>query len=179
LPFTEANYENAVIEVFRDTIGYGCVYGPDMMREYSDPLYTDELMSALRCVNPKLPEVALTEAVYKLRIFEGGTVLQKNTLFMDYLQNGVSVNYFDKGEQRSALVSLIDYTHTERNTFTVANQWTITENSEKRPDVIVFLNGLPVVVFELKSPSREETDASEAFPATAKLYAGDTVSVYL
>ena len=61
------------------------------------------------------------------------------------------------------MVYLADYVNVERNTFTVANQWTIIENSEKRPDVIVFLNGMPVVVFELKSPSREETDASEAY----------------
>ena len=82
---------------------------------------------------------------------------------MDYLQNGVSVNYFDKGEQRAALVYLADFRNVERNSFTVANQWTVTGNSTKRPDIIVFLNGLPVTLFELKSPSREETDASEAF----------------
>jgi type I restriction enzyme R subunit len=82
---------------------------------------------------------------------------------MDYLQNGVSVNFYDKGEQRAAPVQLVDYENVDRNTFTAVNRWTITENSEKRPDVLVFLNGLPVVVFELKSPSREETDASEAF----------------
>ncbi len=163
MPYTEANYENAVIEVFRDTLGYGYAYGPDVVRDYADPLYTDELLPALQCVNPKLSETALTEAVYKLRNFEGGTVLQRNVQFMDYLQNGVSVNYFDNGEQLSTLVRLVDYENIGRNTFTVANQWTITENSEKRPDVIVFLNGLPVVVLELKSPSREETDASEAF----------------
>lgn len=163
MAYTEANYENAVIEVFRDTLGYNYVYGPDVARDYADPLYPDELLPALRRVNPKLPEAALTEAVYKLRNFEGGTVLQKNIQFMEYLQNGVSVNYYDKGEQQAALVYLVDYENTERNTFTAANQWTIIENSEKRPDVIVFLNGLPVVVFELKSPSREETDASEAF----------------
>ena len=163
MAYTEANYENAVIEVFRDTLGYGYTYAPDLARDYTDPLYTDELLPALRRVNSKLPESALTEAVYKLRNFEGGTFLQKNIQFMDYLQNGVSVNYYDKGEQRAALVYLVDYENTDRNTFTVANQWTITENSEKRPDVIVFLNGLPVVIFELKSPSREETDTSEAF----------------
>lgn len=163
MAYTEANYENAVIEVFRDTLGYNYVYGPDVARDYADPLFMDELLPALRRVNPKLPEAALTEAVYKLRNFEGGTVLQKNIQFMEYLQNGVSVNYYDKGEQQAALVYLADYENVEHNTFTVANQWTITENSEKRPDVIVFLNGLPVVVFELKSPSREETDASEAF----------------
>jgi len=161
--FTEANYENAVIEVFRDTLGYGYSYAPDLMRDYSDSLYTDELLPALHRVNPKLPEVALTEAIYKLRNFEGGTILQKNIQFMDCLQNGVSVNYYDNGEQRAALVYLVDYENVERNTFTVANQWTIIENSEKRPDIIVFLNGLPVVVIELKSPSREETDASDAF----------------
>ena len=82
---------------------------------------------------------------------------------MEALPNGVSVNYFHRGEQRSALVRLADYKNADRNTFTVANQWTVIENSEKRPDVVIFLNGLPVVVIELKSPSREETDASAAF----------------
>ncbi len=163
MAYTEANYENAVIEVFRDTLRYGYTYAPDLARDYTEPLYLEELLPALRRVNPKLPEAALCEAVYKLRNFEGGTVLQKNVQFMDYLQNGVSVNYFDKGEQRAALVYFVDYENVDRNTFTVANQWTIVENSEKRPDVLVFLNGLPVVVFELKSPSREETDVSEAY----------------
>ena len=163
MPYTEANYENAVIEVFRDTLGYGYTYGPDITRDYANPLFMDELLPALRRVNLKLPEAAISEAVYKLRNFEGGSVLQKNFRFMDYLQNGVSVNYFDKGEQRAALVRLVDFENTERNSFTAVNQWTISENSDKRPDVIVFLNGLPVVVFELKSPSREETDASEAY----------------
>ena len=163
MPFTEANYENAVIEIFRDTLGYDYLYAPELIRDYSDTLYTDVLLSALSRINPKLPETAISEAVYKLRNFEGGTLLQKNNQFMDCLQNGISVNYFDKGEQLAALVRLVDYENVEQNTFTVANQWTIIENSEKRPDVIVFLNGIPVVVIELKSPSREETDASEAF----------------
>ncbi|MDR0499829.1 MAG: hypothetical protein LBG97_01090, partial [Coriobacteriales bacterium] len=149
--FTEASYENAVIEVFRETLGYGYAYGPDVERDYAEPLYMDELLPALQRINPKLPEAAIAEAVYKLRNFEGGTFQQKNVQFMDYLQNGVSVNFFGNGEQQAALVRLMDFEDTDKNSFTVANQWTITENSEKRPDVIVFLNGLPVVVFELKS----------------------------
>ncbi len=163
MPYTEANYENAVLEVFRNTLGYTHIYAPELARDYSDPLYTDELAPSLRHINPKLPESALSEAIYKLRNFEGGTILQKNIQFMDCLQNGIAVNYLDKSEQRSALVRLIDFENVDRNLFTVANQWTIVENSEKRPDVIVFLNGLPLVVIELKSPSREETDASEAY----------------
>jgi len=52
MPFTEANYENAVIEIFRDTLGYAHVYGPDVSRDYSDPLYSGELLPALRRINP-------------------------------------------------------------------------------------------------------------------------------
>lgn len=67
------------------------------------------------------------------------------------------------GEERSSIVYLVDYKNPDNNSFIVANQWTFIENSNKRPDVILFLNGLPVVLVELKSPSREETDASEAY----------------
>lgn len=163
MSYNEANYENAVLELFRDTLDYNYVYAPDLSRDYTEPFNMDELMPALRRINPKLPEVALYEAIYKLRNFECGTLLQKNVQFMNYLQNGVSVNYFDKGEHQATLIYLVDYENIKQNTFTVANQWTIIENSEKRPDILVFLNGLPLVVIELKSPSREETDASEAY----------------
>lgn len=89
--------------------------------------------------------------------------MQKNAVFMDYLQNGIPVRYFVDGEERSSIVYLVDYKNPDNNSFIVANQWTFIENSNKRPDVILFLNGLPVVLVELKSPSREETDASEAY----------------
>ena len=163
MTFTEENYENAIIELFRDTLGYNHVYGPDVQRDYGDSLYMDELLSSLQRINPKLPVDAINEAIYKLRNFEGGSTLQKNKQFMDYLQNGVSVNFFHNGEHESKLVYLADYYNMKKNTFTIANQWTITENSERRPDIILFLNGIPVVIIELKSPSREETDASEGF----------------
>ena len=163
MTFTEEKYENAVMELFQDNLGYAHIYGPDVTRDYSEPLFLDELLPALQRINPKLPEAAINEAVYKLRNFENGTILIKNMQFMNYLQNGVSVNFYDNNQQRSALVYLVDYENANKNTFTVANQWTVTENSEKRPDIIVFLNGIPVVVIELKSPSREDTDASEAF----------------
>jgi type I restriction enzyme R subunit len=162
MAFAEANYENAVIEMFRDHLGYAYRYGPDVARDYADPLYEADLLPSLRRVNPQLPESAIAEAVLKLRNLEGG-LIQKNIAFMDYLQNGIPVNFFDQGEQHSTLVRLLDFEETARNSFCVCNQWTIVENSEKRPDVILFINGLPLVVFELKSPSREETDASEAF----------------
>lgn len=73
------------------------------------------------------------------------------------------MRYFDGKEERNDIVRLLDFDNPESNTFHVVNQWTFVEYSEKRPDVICFVNGMPLVVFELKSPSREETDASDAY----------------
>lgn len=161
--FTESNYENAVLQLLNEELGYTYVYGPDVERDYHSPLYEDALLPSLQRINKSLPMDALTEAIYKLKNFETGTLLQKNMVFMDYLQNGVPVKYYDKGEERSTLVYLVDFKNPASNEFTVANQWTFIENSEKRPDVILFVNGLPLVIVELKSPSREETDASAAY----------------
>ena len=146
-----------------EELGYSYVYGPEVERDYHSPLYEDVLLPCLQRLNPALPDDALGEALYKLKNFETGTLLQKNMVFMDYLQNGVPVKYVENGEERSTLVYLVDFKHPDNNEFTVSNQWTFIENSEKRPDVIFFVNGLPLVVVELKSPSREETDASAAY----------------
>ena len=161
--FTESNYENAVLQLMNEELGYSYIYGPEVERDYHSPLYEDVLLPCLQRLNPALPDDALGEALYKLKNFETGTLLQKNMVFMDYLQNGVPVKYVENGEERSTLVYLVDFKHPDNNEFTVSNQWTFIENSEKRPDVIFFVNGLPLVVVELKSPSREETDASAAY----------------
>ena len=160
--YTEADYENSIIELFQN-MGYRYVYAPDLERDFRSPLYEEELLSALRRLNPKMPEEAITDALFKLKNFENAELVQKNELFMDYLQHGIEVRYFVKGEERSGLVYIVDYRNPDNNSFVVANQWTFIENSNKRPDVLLFLNGLPVVLIELKSPFREETDASEGY----------------
>lgn len=161
--FTEASYENSIIELFQNDLGYEYVYGPDIERDFYCPLYEDVLLESLYRLNRGLPDDAIQEALYKLKTFENGELVQKNAIFMDYLQNGIPVRYFVGGEERSSILYLVDYKNPQNNSFIVANQWTFIENSNKRPDVILFLNGLPVVLIELKSPSREETDASEAY----------------
>lgn len=163
MPYTESNYENAILQLFTQSLGYAYVYGPDVQRDYHSPLYEEELLPALEAVNPRLPRQALEDGVYKLRNFDSGSLLQKNMVFTDYLQNGVPVKHLEQGQERSGLMYLVDYRNPENNRFTVINQWTVVENSEKRPDVVLFVNGLPLVVVELKSPSREETDASAAY----------------
>ena len=161
--YAESNYENAVLQLFTQNLGYSYVYGPDIERDYHSPLCEDELLPALQTINPNLPMAALDDAVYKLKNFESGSLLQKNMTFTDYMQNGVPVKYVEYGEERSGLVYLIDYQNPKNNLYTVINQWTVIENSEKRADIVLFINGLPLVVVELKSPSREETDASAAY----------------
>ena len=163
LGYTEADYENSVIELFRNDLGYEYAYGPDIERDFYSPLYEEVLLDSLYRLNRGLPDDAIQDALFKLKNFENGELVQKNAVFMDYLQNGIPVRYFVDGEERSSIVYLVDYKNPDNNSFIVANQWTFIENSNKRPDVILFLNGLPVVLVELKSPSREETDASEAY----------------
>ena len=163
MPYTEADYENSIIELFTDVLGYEHKYGPEVERDFYSPLYEEVLLDSLRRLNKGLPEDAISDALFKLKNFENGSLAQKNAVFMDYLQNGVPVRYFAGGEDRSAIVYLVDCKNPGNNSFIAANQWTFIENSNKRPDIILFLNGLPVVLVELKSPSREETDASEAY----------------
>lgn len=162
MAYTEDSYERSVIELFQN-MGYEHVYGPDIERDYNSPLYEDILKSQLKRLNPFSSDQILEAAFNKIKYFDNASLVQKNELFMDYLQNGMEVPFVENGEQRTEIVYLVDYEHPENNSFIVANQWTFIENSEKRPDIVVFLNGLPVVVVELKSPSREETEVSEAY----------------
>ena len=175
--YTEADYENSIIELFQN-MGYRHVYGPDIERDFNSPLYNDELISALRRINPSMPEDAINDALFKLKNFENAELVQKNVVFMDYIQHGVEVRYFVNNEERSGLVYIVDYKNPENNSFIVANQWTFIENSNKRPDILLFLNGLPVVLVELKSPSREETDASEAY-AQIRNYMHEIPSMFI
>lgn len=161
--YNEEAYENSIIELFQN-LGYTHVYGPEVVRDFSSPLFESELRSALARLNPTLPDDALDAAYRKLTHFDNGSLLQKNVVFMGYLQNGMEVKYIDdRHATRTGLVKLLDYADVDNNSFLVVNQWTFVENSNKRPDVILFVNGLPLVVIELKSPSREQTDASEGF----------------
>lgn len=161
--FTEAEYEDAILELYQE-LGYDTVHGPDVERDYKDPLYKDVLYSSLENINKALPDIAVQEAIRKIENIENGSVVYRNKVFMDYLQNGVPVRYFEKGEERSVIVKLIDYDEPKNNYYCVANQWTIEEGKDnKRPDVIVFVNGLPLVVIELKSPTRDVVGWRDAY----------------
>lgn len=159
-------FEQVVVEHLVDNLGYEHLYGPDVRRssdDYRNVFLPDVLPDALARINKELPSAAIDEAILKISNVEGGTLEQRNETFNDYLQSGVEVRYFDGEQDRDEIVRLLDFNDPGNNDFHVVNQWTFVEYSEKRPDVIVFVNGMPLVMFELKSPSREETDASDAY----------------
>lgn len=164
MSFTEGSYEKALIALF-ENLGYQHQYGPNIERDYYVPFYEEQLIESLTTINYGKPRLAIDEAISKLKDIEIGSLPQRNELFMDYLQHGIEVSFFDGKEQRNDIIYLIDYNdkNIKRNDFKVINQWTFVENSEKRADIILFVNGLPLVVIELKSPSREETNVSEAY----------------
>ena len=164
--FTEDTYEQALIELFQSLEGkrYRYVYGPDIERDYSNPLLDDVLQASLQRINPTLPASAIDDAIRKLHQIEGSSLYECNFKFTQMLQYGIEVQYTDEKHQvKTKIVNLIDYGNEAENDFLVVNQFTMQELDTKRPDIVVFVNGLPLVVIELKSPSREETDASEAY----------------
>lgn len=194
--FSEDTYEQALIELFRE-LGFSYKYGPDIQRDYNNPLLDDVLQASLLRINPTLPQSAIEDAIKKLHQIEGSSLYECNFKFTQMMQYGIEVTFTGSETSRSyqmeeeesvgmvkealahygrenerveslqgqktRIVNLIDFEHPKRNDFLVVNQYTMQELDTKRPDIVVFVNGLPLVVVELKSPSREETDASEAY----------------
>ena len=162
--FTEDAYEQALIALFRDELGYAYELGYDVERDYKEPFHRSDLEQTVRRLNAGLPAEAVTEAIHQLTHISEGTLLQNNDKFIRWLQNGMEVGYKAKdGEERTALVQLIDYAHPERNLFKVVNQWRVEEYMNKRCDMVVFVNGLPLIVVELKSAIAEDASVEDAY----------------
>ncbi len=90
--YTEETYENSIIELFQ-SMGYLRIYAPELERDFKSPLYEEELFNSLRRINKHLPDDALQDALFRLKNFENAELVQKNALFTDYLQNGVTVKF--------------------------------------------------------------------------------------
>ena len=114
--YTEADYENSVVELFCN-MGYTHIYGPEIERDFNSPLYDTVLVDALHRLNKNLPEDAIADALFKLKNYENGELVQKNSIFMDYLQNGIPVRFVVNGEERSSICYLVDYANPDNNSF--------------------------------------------------------------
>ena len=160
--FDENSYEQVLIALFKE-MGYQYECGYDVERDYREPYYAEDLRKGLRRMNPMVSNDVLDDAYRLITNVNEGTLEQRNEQLMDYLQSGVEVKYAEGGRARTALVKLIDFEEPLNNDFKVCNQWRVVERDKIRCDMVAFVNGLPLVVIELKSPSRDETDEEDAY----------------
>lgn len=167
----EQQLEELCLGWFQD-VGWRCAHGPDIAPDSSTPERTDyrqvvlreRLLSALTRINPHLPPAALEQAAHALQTAGGPQLIVRNRSVHRLLLNGVMVEFAQGDEKKADLVQLIDFAHPSNNDFLVVNQFTITGSKQlRRPDVIAFVNGLPLAVVELKNPANEQTDVWDAF----------------
>lgn len=161
--FTEDAYEQTLIALFRDELGYAYECGYEVERDYREPFYRADLVVSMRRLNPSLPADAMDEGIKQITNISIGTLEQNNEQFTLWMQNGLEVGYLQDGEERTALMRLIDYERPERNLFKVVNQWRVEEYKNKRCDMVVMVNGLPLVVVELKSAVSEDATIDDAY----------------
>ncbi len=170
-PITESHIEQNLIDLL--TIqGYEYFYGPEIAPYSANPLRTgfDAVIlesvfeASLKRLNPDVPESARAEALSKVRRLGSADIMTNNEAFHTMLTDGVSVEYFKDGQTKGISVKLVDFANPENNLFYAVNQFVIKENNnEKRLDVVLFVNGLPLVVVELKNPNDEKATLDRAF----------------
>ncbi|QHE59922.1 HsdR family type I site-specific deoxyribonuclease [Rossellomorea vietnamensis] len=161
--FTEEQLENVVIEYFRE-LGYDYLHGSRLSRDIKEVLLYDRLETSLMKLNKGVSISVIREAIRKIRTFDTNDVFTNNKTFSKYLTETVEVTEFVDGETIFHRVSLLDWNTPENNDFLVVNQLEVIEKGARKiPDVVVYVNGMPLVVLELKSASREEVNIDDAF----------------
>ena len=166
--YTEDSYEQTVLDLFGE-LGYDVLHGPDVDaqtgRDLTDATIHGELRAGMLRINGNEKMEAVDEAIRKIRELFSQPLIPANVQMTDWLQNGLDVTFKDaKGLLRSDHVRIIDIDNPANNSFQVVNQLTVVNGqARKRADIVVFVNGLPIAVIELKSPSREVTNSEEAY----------------
>jgi type I restriction enzyme R subunit len=170
-PITENTIERMAIEILQSQ-GWDYANGKEISPEglfceresFSEVVLLRRLRDALARLHATIPVEARATAVQKVLRINSPDVLHNNEEFHRLLVERVKVPYQQDGYERSHEVGLIDFEHPENNEFLVVNQYTIIENNQhKRPDIILFVNGLPLVVLELKNAANEKTDIKSAY----------------
>ncbi|GBD96099.1 MAG TPA: type I restriction endonuclease subunit R [Nitrospirae bacterium] len=181
---TESEIEKFAIELLEKQ-GYQYIYAPSIApdkvngearegalgysdtperQSFEDVLLMERLQTAVGRINPTIPADIREDAVKQVLRLASPELIANNEAFHRMLTEGIKVTYQKDGHSRGDLVWLIDFNNPENNDFVVANQFTVIENNvNKRPDVVLFVNGLPLVVIELKNPADENATVISAF----------------
>jgi type I restriction enzyme, R subunit len=167
---TETEIELLAIEQLQ-SIGWDYMYGPVLACDgefperdtYEDVILKERLRQHIALINHKIPKIAQEEAINKVLRIGSTDLMKSNEDFHTMLTNGVDVTYTKDGETKGDKVFLIDFDNLSNNNFVCVNQFTITENNvNKRPDIILFINGIPLIIIELKNPADAKATVDKA-----------------
>lgn len=167
----EQELEDLCIRWFQEA-GWQWVHGPDIApdsdaperADYRQVILHDRLLAALVRINPQIPVGALDQALHTVQTISEPQTVLRNRSFHRLVLSGVTVEFTDGETKKIDLAHLIDFSTPRNNEFLVVNQFTVTGSKQpRRPDIVVFINGLPLAVIELKNPSNEQTDVWDAF----------------
>jgi len=167
----ESEIEQIALDLLREENGFTVLYGPDIAdgerkeREWSDVVLETRLRAAINRLNPSIPEEAREDAFKKAIRAVSLSTIENNEHFHRMLTEGVDIKFgIGEGKTKTDKVWLIDFANAEKNEFLAVNQFTVVENNNnKRPDIVLFVNGLPLVVVELKNPADENAGVGAAF----------------
>ena len=176
MPINENTLEQVIIAELQEK-GYEYLYGPDIDRDYHEVILKDYFETAMYKINPKITVDIVEEAYKSIKNLGLLKLEDMNAAFHKYLIEGVPVNYRVNGEQRTYTVKLIDFANPEKNEFHVVNQYTVIAYKNKRPDVLIFVNGIPLVLFELKNITNEDATIENAYKQV-KNYQMDIPSLF-
>ena len=162
MPINENTLEQVIISELQEK-GYEYLYGPDIDRDYHEVILKDYFDAAMLKINQGIT-IEIIEETYKTIKNLGLLKLEDmNAAFHKYLVEGVPIPYRVNGESVTFTVHLIDFENPQLNDFKVINQYTIIEYKNKRPDVLIFINGIPMVLFELKNMINADTTVEDAY----------------
>ena len=168
---TESHIEEAALEIL-DGLGYKILHGPDISPDgenperssYENVVLVERLKEAIDKLNPTIPDEAKERAIKQILRTESSKLVTNNKNFHNYLVNGVDVEYRYEGRIKGDIVKIFDFENPENNDFLAVNQFTVIEGSHnRRPDIVLFVNGLPLAVIELKNPADEEATIGSAY----------------
>ncbi len=173
MSYIESDIEKTTLEYLQN-LGYSILFGPDiasdginpMRKSYGDVILYPKFVEAINRLNPGMPQEAKEDAINKIiNIFHTSPdMVDVNKLFHKYLLEGIDIEYRKNNETIGDKVYIVDFNNPDNNDFTAINQFTIIENkNNRRPDVLVFINGIPLVIFELKNPTDEKAVLEKAY----------------
>ncbi len=183
ITLNESDFEKRTLEKLEEK-GYEYINSGEILKirkNHSETLLMDQLEDSIRRINPGITNAHLNEVIGKIRRADQASLLVSNQYAHNILINGVKV--FDKNNKITKTYKVIDFNNIDKNNFVVTNQFSMTsknpDHKEQRPDVVIYINGLPIVVFELKSPVKQGDDVITGAFNQIKNYQADLTSLFV